>query len=72
MLKYKKDNKEELVKKFEAKHGGGDKKQVSYHSGECRVADPGCLSRILLFTHPGSRIQQKRGVTKNFLPYLFL
>ena len=25
MLKYKKDNKEELVKKFEAKHGGGDK-----------------------------------------------
>jgi hypothetical protein len=40
MLKYKKDNKEELVKKFEAKHGGGDKKQVPYHSGECRVADP--------------------------------
>ncbi len=29
MLKYKKDNKEELVKKFEAKHGGGDKKQVT-------------------------------------------
>jgi hypothetical protein len=21
------------------------------------VADPGCLSRILIFTHPGSRIQ---------------
>ncbi len=38
------------------------------------VADPGCLSRILIFTHPGSRIQkqlQKRGVKKicfhNFL-----
>jgi hypothetical protein len=29
------------------------------------VADPGYLSRILIFTHPGSRIQiqlQKRGV----------
>ncbi len=38
------------------------------------VADPGCLSWILIFTHPGSRIsdpgskkqQQKRGV-KNYL-----
>jgi hypothetical protein len=31
------------------------------------VADPGCLSWILIFTHPGSRIQkqhQKRGVKK--------
>ncbi len=31
------------------------------------VADPGCLSRILIFDHPGSRIQkqqQKRGVKK--------
>jgi hypothetical protein len=31
------------------------------------VADPGCLSRILIFTHPGSRIQkqqQKRGEKK--------
>ncbi len=37
------------------------------------VADPGCLSRILIFTHPGSRIQkeqQKRGV-KKLLSYLF-
>jgi hypothetical protein len=23
---------------------------------ELSVADPGCLSRILIFTHPGSRI----------------
>ncbi len=33
----------------------------------CSVADPGCLSRILIFTQPGSRIQkkqQKRGVNK--------
>ncbi len=33
------------------------------------VADPGCLSRILIFTHPGSRIQkqqQKREVKKIF------
>jgi hypothetical protein len=32
------------------------------------VADPRCLSRILIFTHPGSRIQKqqlKRGVKKN-------
>ncbi len=41
------------------------------------VADPECLSRILIFTHPGSRIpdlgsriqkqQQKRMVKKNFI-----
>ncbi len=34
------------------------------------VADPGCLSRILIFTHPGSRIQkqqQKRGAKKKFV-----
>jgi hypothetical protein len=38
------------------------------------VADPGCLSRIRIFSHPGSRIQkqqQKRGVKKSFLSYLF-
>jgi hypothetical protein len=35
------------------------------------VADPGCLSRILIFTHPGSRIQkQQQGVKKNFFSYL--
>ncbi len=41
---------------------------------DCRVADPGCLSRILIFTHPGSRIQkqeQKRGVKTKLLTYLF-
>jgi hypothetical protein len=34
---------------------------------KCSVADPGCLSPILIFTFPGSRIQkqkQKRGVKK--------
>ncbi len=39
-----------------------------YTEATCSVADPGCLSRILIFTHPGSRIQkqqQKRGVKKN-------
>jgi hypothetical protein len=38
------------------------------------VADPGCLSRILIFTHYGSRIQkqqQKREVKKNLLSNLF-
>ncbi len=44
------------------------------------VADPGCLTRILIFTHPGSQIpdhgsriqkqQQKRRV-KKYLSYLF-
>ncbi len=41
----------------------------------CSVADPGCLSRILIFTHSGSRIQkqqQKRGVEKKLLSNLFL
>jgi hypothetical protein len=46
------------------------------------VADPGCLSRILIFTHPGSRIpdlgpriqkqQQKRGVRKKISCHTFL
>jgi hypothetical protein len=36
------------------------------------VADPGCLSRILIFTHPGSKNSNKRdGVKKNLLTYLF-
>jgi hypothetical protein len=37
------------------------------------VADPGFLSRILIFTHPGSRIpdQQKRGVKKISCHFLF-
>ncbi len=47
--------------------------------GDCMahcVADPGCFSgsRILNFTHPGSQIQkqqQKRGVKKNLMLYLF-
>jgi hypothetical protein len=37
-----------------------------------RFADPGCLSRILIFIHPGSRIQQqhqKRG-EKLLIPFL--
>jgi hypothetical protein len=41
----------------------------------CSVADPGCVSRILIFTHPGSRIQkqqQKRGVKKKFCCHTFL
>jgi hypothetical protein len=41
----------------------------------CSVVGSGCLSRILIFTHPGSRIQkqkQKRGVKKNLLLYLFM
>jgi hypothetical protein len=43
------------------------------------VADPGCLSRILIliFTHPGSRILDPKTATKergekNLLSYLFL
>jgi hypothetical protein len=40
------------------------------------VADPGCLSRILIFTHPGSRIPDPKTATKerdekNLLSYLF-
>jgi hypothetical protein len=34
---------------------------------KCSVADPGCLSQILIFTHHGSRIQkqqEKRGAKK--------
>jgi hypothetical protein len=28
------------------------------------VADPGCLSRILIFTHPGSRIPDPKNSNK--------
>jgi hypothetical protein len=37
--------------------------------GSSSVADPGCLSRIRIFSHPGSRIQkqqQKRGMKNSF------
>ncbi len=40
-----------------------------------RIRDDNPRSRILIFTRPGSRIQkyqQKRGVKKNLLSYLFL
>jgi hypothetical protein len=38
-----------------------------------RIRDVYPGSRILIFTHPGSRIQkQKRGVKKNLLSYHFL
>jgi hypothetical protein len=30
------------------------------------VADPGCLSRILIFTHPGSRISDPKTATKEW------
>jgi hypothetical protein len=40
------------------------------------VADPGCLSRILIFTHPGSRIPDSKTAMKDWvkknLLYLFL
>jgi hypothetical protein len=48
---------------------------IRYNDVDCSVEDPGCLSRILIFTHPGSRIQkqeQKRGVKKNFCHTFFL
>jgi hypothetical protein len=32
--------------------------------GTTSVADPGCLSRILIFTHPGSRIPDPKAATK--------
>jgi hypothetical protein len=53
-----------------ARRGAKTKKYCTVTS----VADPGCLSRILIFTHPGSRIQkqqQKRGVKKNLLSLTF-
>jgi hypothetical protein len=30
----------------------------------CSVTDPGCLSRILIFTHPGSRIPDPKTEAK--------
>jgi hypothetical protein len=32
--------------------------------GKSSVADPGCLSRILIFTDPGSRISDPKTATK--------
>jgi hypothetical protein len=65
-----------LYKLFYVKKGGPVEWCLSDGIRISSVADPGCLSRtrILIFTHPGSRIQkqqQKRGVKKicchNFL-----
>jgi hypothetical protein len=36
----------------------------------CGVADPGCLSRILIFTRPGSRIPDPKTATKELLKFL--
>jgi hypothetical protein len=48
---------------------GSSKAPASEYTILLSVADPGCLSRIRIFSHPGSWIkkqQQKRGVKKNF------
>ncbi len=47
----------------------GQKKTGSFSVGSGKkdlssVADPGCLSRILIFTHPGSRILDQKTGTK--------
>jgi hypothetical protein len=34
----------------------GSQIPILFNPGSLSVADPGCLSRILIFTHPGSRI----------------
>jgi hypothetical protein len=71
MLKYKKDNKEELVKKFEAKHGGGDKKQVPQWGMQCCGSgiffpDLGFCSSRIPDSDPGSKnSKKKRRVKKN-------
>ncbi len=51
-------------------HGEPELRQqaTGFHPGKviihCSVADPGCLSRILIFTHPGSRIPDPKTGTK--------
>ncbi len=41
---------------------------MDFSSVDPSVADPGCLSRILIFTHPGSRIQKQQQICcHNFL-----
>ena len=64
--------------------GGGGERETQWPATRdaTSVADSGCLSRILIFTHPGSQIpdpgsktgRKKRGVKKNLLPtvYTFL
>ncbi len=59
---------ESLVWELRAHHGEG-------RGPVLRIRDVYPGSRILIFTHPGSRIQkqpQKRGVKKKFLSYLFM
>ena len=51
-------------------HGEPELRQQAsgFHPGKviihCSVADPGCLTRILIFTHPGSRIPDPKTGTK--------
>jgi hypothetical protein len=55
---------------------GPDEITASFFNVVTSFADPGYLSRILIFTHSGSRIPDpktaKRGVKKNLLSNLFL
>jgi hypothetical protein len=61
------------------KNGGGYKK-TRHQEGvtlSASVADPECLSWILIFVYPGSRIPDSKTATKerdekNLLSYLFL
>jgi hypothetical protein len=51
---------------------------VQYRYCITSVADPGCLSRILIFTHPGSRIpdpktgRKERGEKTFFVTHFFV
>ncbi len=61
------------------KFTGSAPPSVQYVSWFISVADPGCLSRILIFTHPGSQISdpgskhsKKREGWKKILSYFFV
>ncbi len=66
------------MKKTESGYGSVLNESAGSRSGfteKISDADPGCLSRILIFTHPGSRIQkqqQTRDVKEKFVVIPFL
>ncbi len=46
------------------RHGQGRSRGHEQGDGASSVADPGFLSRILIFVHPGSRIPDPKTTTK--------
>jgi hypothetical protein len=73
------EEEEESEGELYAEDEGAESEEEQIQVQLSSVADPGCLSRILIFVHPGSRIpnpgsknsNKREGWKKYYLFYLF-